>query len=254
MKFLLPIIIVGGIFALLFLLERLFPLRPSTRSLFRRLVVNLAISALTFAVAISLVQPAAHWALRWSAEKPFGLVHLVTLLRWLEFAVSFLLMDLSSNFLEHELFSSIIPSVYVYRKGLPISIHFKIEILRTSVFPKVIISNVPKDNYTVFIRVRYNYDSYFMAGNQFGFGFYSDSDIQGLFSVLMGRLKDAFERYKLTEDDVVYVELSFRPKDKKLLSEFSLDKPSYITPHEIFLTEKKLTIPVSTNDICRAPA
>ena len=68
MKFLLPIIIVGGIFALLFLLERLFPLRPSTRSLFRRLVVNLAISALTFAVAISLVQPAAHWALQQHAE------------------------------------------------------------------------------------------------------------------------------------------------------------------------------------------
>ncbi len=56
--------------------------------------MNFAISALTFAVAISLVQPAAHWALRWSAEKPFGLVHLVTLPRWLEFAVSFLLMDL----------------------------------------------------------------------------------------------------------------------------------------------------------------
>ncbi len=56
--------------------------------------MNLAISALTFAVAISLVQSAAHWALRWSAEKPFGLVHLVTLPRWLEFAVSFLLMDL----------------------------------------------------------------------------------------------------------------------------------------------------------------
>ncbi len=48
MKFLLPIVVVGGIFALLFLLERLFPLRASTRSLFRRLVVNLAISALTF--------------------------------------------------------------------------------------------------------------------------------------------------------------------------------------------------------------
>ncbi len=48
MKFSLPIIIVGGIFALLLLLERLFPLRPSTRSLFRRLVVNLAISAVAF--------------------------------------------------------------------------------------------------------------------------------------------------------------------------------------------------------------
>ncbi|MFN2477464.1 MAG: hypothetical protein ABR526_14135 [Chthoniobacterales bacterium] len=86
MKFLLPIIVVGGIFALLFALERLFPLGPSTRSLLARLVVNLEISALTFAVAISLVQPPAHWALRWSAEKPFGLVHLMTLPPWLEFS------------------------------------------------------------------------------------------------------------------------------------------------------------------------
>jgi len=47
-----------------------------------------------FIAAIALVQPAARWALRWSAEKPFGLVHLVALPGWMEFAVSFLLMDL----------------------------------------------------------------------------------------------------------------------------------------------------------------
>ena len=82
-------------FALLFLLERLFPLRKSTRSLLARLFVNVAISILTFIAAVALVQPAAHWALRWSVEKPFGLVHIAALPVWADFALSFLLMDLA---------------------------------------------------------------------------------------------------------------------------------------------------------------
>ena len=84
-----------SIFALLFVLERFFPLREGTRSLIGRLLVNLAISALTFVAAIILVQPATRWAVHWSADKPFGLVHLVALPRWAGFALSFLLMDLS---------------------------------------------------------------------------------------------------------------------------------------------------------------
>ncbi len=94
MSYLVTPLVVAAIFALLFVLERFSPLRESTRSLIARLVVNLAISALMFIAAIALVQPAARWALRWSAEKPFGLVHLVALPGWMEFAVSFLLMDL----------------------------------------------------------------------------------------------------------------------------------------------------------------
>lgn len=82
-------------FALLFLLERFFPLRKSTRSLLARLFVNVAISMLTFIAAVALVQPAAHWALRWSAEKPFGLVHIAALPGWADFTLSFLLMDLA---------------------------------------------------------------------------------------------------------------------------------------------------------------
>jgi sterol desaturase/sphingolipid hydroxylase (fatty acid hydroxylase superfamily) len=41
-----------------------------------------------------LVQPAARWALRWSAGRPFGLVHVIALPVPLEFVLSFLLMDL----------------------------------------------------------------------------------------------------------------------------------------------------------------
>ena len=89
-----PLIAVA-FFALLFLLERLFPLRETTRSLIGRVVVNLIISAVMFMAAVTFVRPAAHWALQWSTEKPFGIMHLVALPAWAEFALSFLLMDLA---------------------------------------------------------------------------------------------------------------------------------------------------------------
>lgn len=94
MKPLIPLIAVS-ISVVLFVLERFFPLREGTRSLIGRLLVNLVISAVTFVAAVSLVQPATRWAVHWSAEKPFGIVHLVALPPWAGFALSFLLMDLT---------------------------------------------------------------------------------------------------------------------------------------------------------------
>lgn len=84
-----------ALFALLFVLERFFPLRKGAHSLVGRLIVNVAVSVLTFLAAVTLVQPAAQWALRWSTDRPFGLVHLFTLPAWLELAASFVLMDLA---------------------------------------------------------------------------------------------------------------------------------------------------------------
>jgi sterol desaturase/sphingolipid hydroxylase (fatty acid hydroxylase superfamily) len=76
-------------------LERLLPLRKDSHSLLGRLLVNVAISVLTFAAVALLVQPAAQWALSWSGEKTFGLIHLVALPIWLEVMLSFLFMDLA---------------------------------------------------------------------------------------------------------------------------------------------------------------
>ena len=70
-----PLIVVA-VFALLFVLESFFPLRKATRSLLARLFVNLAISVFAFIAAVCLLQPAVLSALRWSADQPFGLVHL----------------------------------------------------------------------------------------------------------------------------------------------------------------------------------
>ena len=95
MKALITTLVAVALFALLFALERSFPLRKGTRSLIGRLTVNGAVSVLTFLAAVTLVQPATQWALRWSTDRPFGLVHLLTLPAWLELAASFLLMDLA---------------------------------------------------------------------------------------------------------------------------------------------------------------
>lgn len=95
MSALATILVVVALFALLFALERFFPLRKETRSLLGRLLVNVAVSVFTFIAAAALVRPAAHWALRWSADRPFGLVHFFTLPAWLELIASFLLMDLA---------------------------------------------------------------------------------------------------------------------------------------------------------------
>jgi sterol desaturase/sphingolipid hydroxylase (fatty acid hydroxylase superfamily) len=88
-------LIVLAILALLFVLERLFPLRKRMRELGTRLLVNFSISALAFLVAALLVRPTAQATLHWANGKPFGLVHLVPLPAPLEFALSFLLMDLA---------------------------------------------------------------------------------------------------------------------------------------------------------------
>jgi sterol desaturase/sphingolipid hydroxylase (fatty acid hydroxylase superfamily) len=88
-------LVIVTLFALLFVLERFFPLRKGTHSLIGRLLVNITVSIFTFLTAVMLVQPAAQWALRWSTDRPFGLVHLLTLPAWLELAASFLLMDLA---------------------------------------------------------------------------------------------------------------------------------------------------------------
>lgn len=89
-----PLAVVAA-FLLLLLLERIFPLRRTTRVLLGRLTINFALSAITFLVALLLVKPAALGALNWAAEKPFGLLHFVTLPVWLQWIAAFLLLDLS---------------------------------------------------------------------------------------------------------------------------------------------------------------
>jgi sterol desaturase/sphingolipid hydroxylase (fatty acid hydroxylase superfamily) len=91
----LGLLLLATFFALLFILERLFPLRSRTAAILQRLLLNLTISALAFLAAAALVRPAGGWVLRWSSEKSFGLLHWLALPAPVTFGLGFLLMDVS---------------------------------------------------------------------------------------------------------------------------------------------------------------
>lgn len=78
---------------LLFVVERFVALRRSSRPLLGRLLLNIGLSVLAFAVALVVVRPAALAVLEWAEGKPFGLVHMVSMPVAAQFALSFLLMD-----------------------------------------------------------------------------------------------------------------------------------------------------------------
>ena len=126
---------------------------------------------------------------------------------------------------EYDPFYNIIPSVYVYNKEKPISIHFNIFEVSTTKFSAEILSKLTFGSvYTVFIRIKYNINEYFMAGNQFGFIYSCKTDVDELQLTVHNRLEVLLDEYNISAEDIRYVMISFRQKDKKLLSEFSLNE------------------------------
>lgn len=91
----LALALVGGAFALLFLLERIRPLRRPTIGLVRHLAVNVALSALAFAVAAVTVRPVVRLLLRHHEASASGLLGLVPLPGPARLVLGFLLMDLA---------------------------------------------------------------------------------------------------------------------------------------------------------------
>jgi sterol desaturase/sphingolipid hydroxylase (fatty acid hydroxylase superfamily) len=88
-------IVLTGIAVSLFVWERFAPLRRAKHALIGRLFVNLCISALAFIVAAIVVRPAALSALRLASQTPFGLLHVLPMPTTLQFALGFLLLDLT---------------------------------------------------------------------------------------------------------------------------------------------------------------
>jgi sterol desaturase/sphingolipid hydroxylase (fatty acid hydroxylase superfamily) len=89
------VLVLTGFFLFLLLLEMLCPLRQRTRALAHRLLINLCMSAFAFAVAAFIVRPVGLFLATWTAEKPFGLLHIVALPAAVRFGLAFLLMDLT---------------------------------------------------------------------------------------------------------------------------------------------------------------
>ncbi|MCA1797815.1 MAG: sterol desaturase family protein [Geobacteraceae bacterium] len=75
--------------------ERRFPLRGASRSLWRRVGVNVVITLLALGTAAITVSPAVNYLLRSSSEPQFGLLVLLNLPLALEFGIAFVLFDWS---------------------------------------------------------------------------------------------------------------------------------------------------------------
>lgn len=146
-------------------------------------------------------------------------------------------------------FDNIIPSEYVSSMDKPLHIYVNLSEITTTVFKrKVIYKLLLNSVYTVFVKVRYNYDSFFMAGRQFGFLYSSENNINALQDSVISRIEEYFDVYNLSDDNIIYIQVSFWLKDKKLLSEFSLgERPLHISNIENTFTKNSLSIPVSTN-------
>jgi sterol desaturase/sphingolipid hydroxylase (fatty acid hydroxylase superfamily) len=89
------VLVLIGWFLMLFLLEALVPLRPRTRTLVHRLLVNLGMAALAWAVAAWIVRPVGLSLAAWSSAQAFGLLRLVVLPAAVQCGFAFLLMDLT---------------------------------------------------------------------------------------------------------------------------------------------------------------
>jgi sterol desaturase/sphingolipid hydroxylase (fatty acid hydroxylase superfamily) len=86
---------IAALAVVLFIFERRVALRRRRSPLLGRLWVNAAMSALAFAVAMLFVRPVSMAVLGWASERPFGVVHVTPMPVPMQFALSFLLMDLT---------------------------------------------------------------------------------------------------------------------------------------------------------------
>lgn len=116
---------------------------------------------------------------------------------------------------------------------------------------KIVNTNLSLDNiYTVYVKVRYNIDNFFMVGNQFGFVFSSEKSYKVLFYDITIRLEEYFAYYNLVNEDIVYVQISFRLLDKMIYSDLLInkDKLANITSTEKKDTLDLIVIPTATNE------
>lgn len=154
---------------------------------------------------------------------------------------------------KHISFSTPIPSQYVLSKEKDILFHIvPANIYDLQNFTTYISNGLVKDLlYTVYVKVRYDENNFFMAGNQFGFDFTSSDSISHLQENIIARLEEYFLDYNLTEDQIVYIQLRFKKLDKKLLQEFSSSNIKEIittsTPSETLSLKGLISIPVSTH-------
>jgi hypothetical protein len=144
-----------------------------------------------------------------------------------------------------------IPYSYIGRFNKPFLVYLKlIDLDSLDCFISKIVKFIPVNSlFVVFIKLRYSNNSFIMCGNQFGFD-YKNTDLERLLYIIKDKIADSFETYNMM-DDVVYIQLSFRKVDSKLLSDFQIDKlddnsKMSHTDYNTIVSNKNIT--VSTNE------
>ena len=94
-QWLTTVFVLGAVFLFLFCLERWTPLRNARHGLARRLLANLAISALAVVTAAVLVDPAGIRALEFASDHGVGLLRWAGLSPIAEFVIGLALLDLT---------------------------------------------------------------------------------------------------------------------------------------------------------------
>lgn len=125
--------------------------------------------------------------------------------------------------------------------------NFSLLMLNKDYFVSKIRISVNKVNYTVYSEVIYNIGNFFLLVNQIGFYYNSDLKILDLLDVITDRLELSYEEYNLTEDSIVYIQITIpcgmpsgilkgipcnkrdSKLDKKLLSEYSLSPDNNVS-------------------------
>ena len=106
-------------------------------------------------------------------------------------------------------------------------------------------SNLSKDQrYIVYIKVRYNIDMFFMVGNQFGFYYKSSDSFIELYDNINIKLDEYFSSYNLTDNDIIYIQISFRLLNKATYNSLKLIENSNTSLAEHKRLKSVISIPV----------
>lgn len=140
-----------------------------------------------------------------------------------------------------------IPFEYVVGKNKPVNIFFHIfELDNPKEFVKRISNSLNRDLiYTVFIKVRYDENSFFMLGNQFGFHFKDENNIKDILSIINNILENYYQQYQLTDNCIEYIQLACRVLDVKLYNDYKITPKPNISDDDI--TVNNFNIPLSNN-------
>jgi hypothetical protein len=140
-----------------------------------------------------------------------------------------------------------------HKNDKPIHVIFKINQIDKEYMFSVLQKRLTIDCvYTIYIKVRYSIDRFYMAGSQFGF-LYDDKDkIKDVCDTVIQRLDLYMDQYDLLDEDIVYIELTIKNKERILLSEFNLDedkvKDKHIEKDSLINTKKSIKVPISVNE------